>query len=108
MIATTKVEDGYLMSDQAEALKAEAGVEVLDLVKFAMASGLTEFTTPTTADGEGRIDWKVKRFFTTRKGKPVCHLVACKVLFEHFEVVGPEVDLAAQSGELKIPVPVKR
>ena len=90
MISTTKTEDGFTMRDQSAELATEAGEEVVKIVKAAMAAGLTEFTTPTTANGEGRIDWKVKKFFTMQKGKPVCHLVACKAGFEHFEVLGPE------------------
>jgi hypothetical protein len=99
MIATTKTEKGEIkFRDESEDLKKECGEETLQLVQAAMRAGLMEFTTPTPEDGEGRIDWKVRRFVTLKGDKPACYLVAQKVLFEHFEILGPElVDTFADS-----------
>jgi hypothetical protein len=68
--------------------------ELLQAVQAAMKAGLMEFTTPTPEDNEERIDWKVRKWVFMRAGKPCCALVAQKVAFEHFEVAGPEIELA--------------
>lgn len=100
MIATRKEKDtrnenyvGLKFSDNSEDLVKEDSQDLLDAVQAAMRAGFTEFTTPTTSDDQARIDWKVRRWMTIRGGKPVCLLVAQKVLNEHFEIVGPEVPL---------------
>jgi hypothetical protein len=97
MIGTTKGKNGELeFADESELLKnnkEDGGEEILKMVQAALRGGLTDFTTPTTSDGQGRIDWKVRQWMTIRGGKPACFLVAYQVLNAHFEVLGPEVEL---------------
>ena len=100
MIGTKKDKDALKFFDNSEDLVKEDSQELLDAVQAAMRAGFTEFTTPTTSDDQSRIDWKVRRWLTIRGGKPVCLLVAQKVLNEHFEIVGPEVPLSAESGSV--------
>jgi hypothetical protein len=83
--------DLELIDNSSDLEKESPGT--LELVRAAMAAGLTEFTTPTPQDGQGRIDWKVRKWFVNRGGEPHCVLVAQMVMNEHFEVVGPDVDL---------------
>lgn len=89
MIGTRRTEKAWQFNDNSKDLDAD----MLAAVQAAMKAGLTEFTTPTPADDEGRIDWKVRKWVFMRAGKPCCILVAQKVFFEHFEVAGPEIDL---------------
>jgi hypothetical protein len=79
--------------DNAPEAVSEYGQEVLDAVRAAVRAGLTEFTTPTIADDDRRINWKVRKFIHLRGDKPVCHLVAQNAENEHFEVLCHEVDL---------------
>ena len=67
----------------------------LALVRAAMESGLTTFTVPTLGDDHRRTDWKVKTWLVMRDGQPTAFLVAYQVLYPDFEVLGPEVALAA-------------
>ncbi len=105
MISTKRSDDVTLFEGENEALVKEHGEETLQLVLAAMDAGLWEFTTPTPADDEGRIDWKVKRWMTMKDGKPACFLVAYKELNAHFEVVGPEIQLSPLTVEARSTTP---
>lgn len=108
MISTTQTENEELsFADQSEDLKRENGQDTFDLVQMAMRAGLTEFTTPTPENGQGRVNWKVCRWFAKKDGKLTCFLVACKELNEHFEVIGPELDLSNGTPKIAVP-PVKK
>jgi hypothetical protein len=97
MISSQK--NATVFADQTGELKEMAGEGVYRLVQSAMASGLTEFTTPTSADDEKRIDWKVRRWVVLSKsGEPTSFLVAYMELNAHFEILGPEIPLPARKG----------
>ena len=101
MISTKRLEnDDTVFQGEEAALVQENGQETLDLVQAALAAGLTEFTTPTTGDDEGRIDWKTSRWLIMKGGKPTVVVVAYKVLNAHFEVVGPESPLVAEAPKI--------
>ena len=71
---------------------------ICDLVKAAMDAGLTDFTTPTDDDNQERIEWCVRTWLCVRNKKPAALLVAYKLDMAHFEVLGPEIQLAAANG----------
>lgn len=95
MIGTVRSENKDLkFRDNAEELKKDIGPEMIESVKAAMKAGLTEFTIPTVDDDEGRMNWKVRKWFTKRGEKFVCFLVAYREENAHLEIIGPEVLLA--------------
>ena len=87
-ICTITTNGQTTFADQSVHLSADE----LAVLQAAMSAGFTEFTTPTPANDEGRIDWAVRKWVTTRDGKPVAFLVAYQQANAHFEVMGPEIN----------------
>lgn len=89
-ICTLTINGETTFADQSSHLSADD----IAVLQAAMSAGFTEFTTPTAASDEGRIDWAVRKWVTMRDGKPVAFLVAWQQANAHFEVMGPELNIS--------------